>query len=110
MFDQLRHLKTLSLGLDASTLGGTAGTLQQLSTGGSLSGLDANADHAVRIAQQALAYVSNVESLLERARRSGRQNTCEIADDQPVRRHTHGAIRQRINQGHTRCPVPWLVT
>jgi hypothetical protein len=67
VFDQLRHLRTLTLGLDAATLGGSAGRLQQLSTGGSKSGLGGNADHAVRIAKQALAYVGNVESLLERA-------------------------------------------
>ncbi len=84
VFDQLRHLKTLSLGLDASTLGGPAGRLQQLSTGGSHSGLDDNADHAVRIAQQALAYVSNVESLLERAAAQGANTVSKLPTISPT--------------------------
>jgi hypothetical protein len=59
------------LGLDAATLGGSGGKLEQLSTQGRSSGLEANADHAVQIAQQALTYVSNLESLLERASLQG---------------------------------------
>jgi hypothetical protein len=35
--------------------------------------LDDNADQAVRIAKQALAYVANIESLLERAALRGAQ-------------------------------------
>jgi hypothetical protein len=67
VFNQLRHLGTVSLGLDAASLGGASGSLQQLLTGGAKSGLGANADDAIRIAQEALAYVANVESILERA-------------------------------------------
>jgi hypothetical protein len=73
VFDNLRYDTTLTLGLDAATLGGSAGRLAQLSTGGSGSGLGENADHAVRIAKQALAYVANIESLLERAALRGAQ-------------------------------------
>jgi hypothetical protein len=73
VFERLRYATTLTLGLDAATLGGSAGKLQRLATGGSASGLDGDADHAVRIAKQALAYVSNIESLLERAALPGDQ-------------------------------------
>jgi hypothetical protein len=64
--NQLRHLGTLSLGLDAKSLGGAAGKLQDLLVGAK-AGLRTNAADAVRITQQALAYVANLESILKRA-------------------------------------------
>ena len=65
--DRLSQVGSFAIGLDAASLGGTRGTLQQLATGGGKAGLGAHATDAITISQQALAYISNVESLLDQA-------------------------------------------
>ena len=67
VFKQLRHLGTVSLGLNAASLGGAGGNVRQLATGGAMSDLNSHAENAVQVAQYALTHISNIESILERA-------------------------------------------
>ena len=54
---------TLSIpGVQAASLGGLTGTLDQLATGESKSGLGTNADDAVRIADEALAQLTGIRN------------------------------------------------
>lgn len=51
--------------LHAARLGGLSGTLNQLATGGSLSGLNTNAPQAVRVVDEALAQLTLVEGRVD---------------------------------------------
>jgi flagellin-like hook-associated protein FlgL len=60
------RLAVLALpGLQASRLGGLSGRLDQLTTGGALAGLGANAPQAVRVVDEALARLTRVEGRLD---------------------------------------------
>jgi hypothetical protein len=62
----LDELSELSIpGLQPLFLGGLSGTLNQLETGGSLSGLNTNAPQAIRVVDEALAQLTRVEGLVE---------------------------------------------
>lgn len=67
VFDQLRLVGSFTLGLDVKTLGGRSGRVEQLASNGSKSGLGENAVDAIQIAEQAIAYVSSLEQLLQRS-------------------------------------------
>jgi flagellin-like hook-associated protein FlgL len=57
---------TLSIpNVSAAHLGGLSGTLDQLQTGGSLTGLGANAVQAVRVVDEALGELTRIEGLVE---------------------------------------------
>ena len=59
-----RSLTSLSRpGLQAASLGGSTGTLDQLASGGSKAGLGSNAADAVRIADEALADLTRIERM-----------------------------------------------
>ena len=85
-FDQLTYLGSFSLSLDASSLGGPGGKLQQLASGQSKSGLGASASEAVLIAEQALTHVANIEGLLDRAAARGADPLLELSNRQLARR------------------------
>jgi flagellin-like hook-associated protein FlgL len=57
---------TLSIpGLHAARLGGGSGTLDQIASGGTVSGLDGNTSRAIRIVDEALADLTRVEGSVD---------------------------------------------
>ncbi|HUT88292.1 MAG TPA: flagellin hook IN motif-containing protein [Thermoguttaceae bacterium] len=62
----LDHRSTLSIpGLHAARLGGASGTLDQVASGGDVSGLDGNTSRAIRIVDEALADLTRVEGSVD---------------------------------------------
>jgi len=62
----LDHRSTLSIpGLHAARLGGHSGTLDQIASGGDVSGLDGNTSQAIRIVDEALADLTRVEGSVD---------------------------------------------
>ncbi|MBN2579864.1 MAG: hypothetical protein JXB10_12825 [Pirellulales bacterium] len=63
--ESLAHRSELALpSLDAVYLGGLSGTLTELASGGSLSGLDENTSQAIRVVDEALGKIARVEGLV----------------------------------------------
>jgi flagellin-like hook-associated protein FlgL len=62
----LQHRSTLAIpGLHAAQLGGASGTLDQIASGGDVSGLDGNTSRAIRIVDEALADLTRVEGSVD---------------------------------------------
>lgn len=62
----LAHKATLAVpGVQAARLGGLSGTLDQLASGGSLSGLGTNAPAAVRVVDEALAQLTLIDGRVD---------------------------------------------
>jgi len=62
----LRHRSTLSIpGLQPAQLGGPSGRLDQIGSGGTVSGLDENTSQAIRIVDEALADLTRVEGSVD---------------------------------------------
>ncbi|MEQ8791803.1 MAG: flagellin hook IN motif-containing protein [Pirellulaceae bacterium] len=60
------RITTLGIpGLQSAQLGGASGVLDQLATGGSLSGLDGNVSQAIRVVDEALAQLNLVEGRVD---------------------------------------------
>lgn len=64
--ESLGHRSTLSIpALHAARLGGSSGRLDQIASGGDVSGLDGNTSQAIRIVDEALADLTRIEGSVD---------------------------------------------
>jgi flagellin-like hook-associated protein FlgL len=63
---QPAHITKLGIpGVQAARLGGLSGTLDQVSSGGDLSGLDVNVSQAIRVVDEAIVQLASVEGRVD---------------------------------------------
>jgi len=79
---ELTHRSTLSIpSLQASQLGGLSGRLDQIYSGGSVSGLDENTSHAIRIVDEALAELTVIEGSVDGFYNASITSASNLLDD-----------------------------
>ena len=78
----LHHRSTLAVpGLQAARLGGLSGTLDQIASGGAVSGLDENTSQAIRIVDEALGDLTRIEGRVDGFSSAAISTSSELLSD-----------------------------